>query len=149
LPSECDSNEYTFVTILVAGFGLTPLIILAVWVHVGSVIGQLNRDRETQIRLGLRMMGLQSFPYFFGNFIQHAFLALLTSLIITAGGFISAIPWFTKSPFLLIWIILWIVSCAAIAFATWLGTWVHRPPLNSASISRGGFRSRFLTHFFP
>jgi ABC-type multidrug transport system permease subunit len=107
------------------------LLMLSTCVHAASVISQLNDDRQKEIRMGLKMAGLDNFPYLFTLFLEQSVLAILTSLVVTAGGFIAGVQFFVNSPFLLIWILIWLTLTAAISLALIIATLFHRPAINS------------------
>jgi len=79
-------------------------------------------------------MGLQNFPYLFAIFLVQCVTGLLTSLIMTGVGTATQIPFFAKSNFGIIVLFFWLIKMAVSGYALWLGSWIHRPTVNSSSL---------------
>lgn len=98
---------------------------IAIFAHVLMVLSKVNYDRNNQLRIGLKMMGLQVAPYWVSLFLTESLFGILTSASIVTVGYACNLDFFRHTNIIVNLVQIWIAVLCFISFAILITCLVH------------------------
>ncbi|KAH3756681.1 ABC transporter A family protein [Pelomyxa schiedti] len=95
-----------------------------------AITSVINSDRSSNVILGLKMMGLQSAPYWISTFLINAIFAIIPSITAIVTGIICGLQFFTSCSFMVLFFLLWLGYMCSTTYTLWLSAWIHHPTAN-------------------